>query len=188
MSLSWDAGKGKQGISAIISARHNYQHMLLGMIQSSVTCLFCLMNFVLVVTLTMSLTELSSEKGLVLFVLSGVSILQGWEGLGGCGKEKTLILRHHMARKEGWREVDRYACTAAPVCSVHVWEVCGMCTHVCASTLTHVYECDACVIYIQMYVQVYEQCIWKSEEDVLSLALVLSTILFWDRVSHQIWS
>lgn len=78
------------------------------------------MNFVLVVTLTMSPTELSSEKGLVLFVLSGVSILQGWEGLGGCGKEKTLIVRHHMARKEGWREVDRYACTAAPVCSVHV--------------------------------------------------------------------
>ena len=53
-----------------------------------------------------------------------------------------------------------------------------MCAHVCAGTLVHVYECDACVIYLQMYVHVYEQCIWKSEEDVLSLALVLSTILF----------
>lgn len=153
--------------------------------QSSVTCLFCLMNFTLVVTLIESLTELSSEKGLVLLVLSVVSILQGWEGMGGCGKEKTLILWHHMARKEGWREVDGYACTAAPVCSAHVWEVCGMCTPVCAGTLAHVYECDACMTYIQMYVQVYEQCMWKSEEDVLNLALALSAMLFWDRVSTK---
>lgn len=50
------------------------------------------MNFVLVVTLIESLTELSSEKGLVLLVLSEVWILQGWEGMGGRGKEKTLIL------------------------------------------------------------------------------------------------
>lgn len=109
----------------------------------------------------------------------------GMESMGGCGKEKTLILWHHMARKEGWREVDGYACTAAPVCSAHVWEVCGMCTPVCAGTLAHVYECDACMTYIQMYVQVYEQCMWKSEEDVLNLALALSAMLFWDRVSTK---
>lgn len=164
--------------------------------QSFVTRLFHLMNFVSHHTDRVPDRTFQWERICFACNVWGLNP----SGLGGRGKKKQLS--SHGQEGEGWREAEEYTCTAALVCSplssspcVHVWEVYDVCTHVCAGTLAHVCTYVFMCVSVMCVWSPYKcmckyMClsIWGSEEGVLCLALSLSAMLFWGRVSHQIWS